>query len=268
MGVLWVLWVMGVLWVLEDGSAQHCQVGGHTQARLRGRRQHAPPPLRRGGGHLRGPVRVEVRRAEEQLGGGGVGQVRDGGRDYVPPPGVLDVQGHAGAHGQVPHCACLGQAAHLGYLEVYEVCGAVGQDTHQHADVVHTLVDHEGQRAPLAHTQALLVREAGLLYVHVQILHPVHYPQSVVHQPARVGIAQQRHVQASLARSAQLRSLTVQHGPHSVYPVDVVVGPPAHLQLEDTVPHLHVLLHIGSHVLRAVLRDGSVKGELVPESAA
>lgn len=74
-------------------------------------------------------------------------------------------------------------------------------------DVVHALVQYEGQWTVTPDGQALLVRQTRLLDVDIQVLDPVHHLHSLVHLPASVRIAHQRDGQPDLAQRSQLRCL-------------------------------------------------------------
>lgn len=129
-------------------------------------------------------------------------------RGVCVSPGVFDVHGDSGADSEVADGPGFRQAADFRDFQVHCVGGLVCHYLRQNpcqtyqsvthyvlhsactlTDVVHALVqdDRKGTQPP--HGETLVVGQAGLLDVDVQVLHRVHHSHRLVHLPARVGVA-------------------------------------------------------------------------------
>ncbi len=133
-----------------------------------------------------------------------------------------------------------GQAAELGYLDVYHVHCVIGVSSQQNRKAIEVFIHYEGQGSPLPHGEAFFVSKAGLLHVNVEFLHCSRNADGFMLSPSRVGIRNQLFTGLHLVR-------------HGVDPLHVDVGVAAYLKLKTSVALFAVIGHVGGHFFRRPL---------------
>ena len=182
-------------------------------------------------------------------------QVRDGRGDDVAAPAVFDGHGHAHARAQVARLPGLGEAAELADLQVDDIHGEIGLRPKQHLEAVNVFVQHERMIRVPPNAQALLVGEARLLDVDINIPNALHHAHGLVLGPARVGVGDQAVA-------------WLQHGGHGMDAGNVDVGVAADLELEAPIAFGPIACHAACHLVGRLLRDRAIKVEVVAVAAA
>lgn len=138
-----------------------------------------------------GGVAVEVGGGEQQFGWGAVGEVGNGGGGDVASPAVFDGHGNAQSGAEISRLSGFGEAAEFADFDVHYVHGRVCPAAEQDFEVVDGFVENEGMRRAAADGEAFFVAGAGLFDVDVDVADSVDDSQSLVHEPAGVGVGNQ-----------------------------------------------------------------------------
>ena len=120
----------------------------------------------------------------------------------------------------------------------------------QHLHAVDRLVEHERMRDASADRQALLVAQARLLDIDIDVLDRTHDPRCLVLHPAGVRVGDQAVAGFQLGRDRP-------------DPLDVDIRITADLQLEPAVTLGPVSGHARGHRVGILLRDGPVQHEII-----
>jgi len=176
-------------------------------------------------------------------------------RDDVAAPRVFDRHRDAQRHAEIADLPRLGEPADLRDLEVDHVHRLVGHTTHDHVDAIHDLVEHERPVGVPAHGEALLVRHARLLDVHIHVAHGVGHAHGNVLRPPGVGVGNEHVTRLELLGGG-------------VDAFDVRIRVATDLELELRIPLAAVLGDARSHRDGRLLRDGAVQREVVADAAA
>ena len=137
-----------------------------------------------------------------------MGQVRDGRRGDIAPPGVFDRHGDAQGNAEIADLAGLGDAADLGDLEIDNIHGPVLIAAQDLEHVVDYFVKHHGAIGVLTNRQTLLVVKAGLLQINVVVTDGVGHAHGLMLGPTGVGIGHQ-NISRLQSRGRRLDALDV-----------------------------------------------------------
>ena len=184
-----------------------------------------------------------------------MGQVSDGRRHDVPAPSVLEGHCDSQRNAKIPCLTGPGQASELADLDVDHVHGKILLALENLRDSVDRFVHHEGQVGVPAYGQTILVAQAGLLDIDVDVFDRAHDAHGLVLEPSGVRVRDQFVTR-------------LQNGGHLADTLDIDVRIASDLQLKAAVSFFPVAGHVLGHFFRALLRNRPVKYEIVPVGAS